>query len=303
MGTDCGPGSLTESGYPRIVKEWRRGTPLSEAATIFEGEAGDMSVSAHRDHTPGFERDIISRQVTFFTQEVRLLRDGKLVRLEVPDDARTAFWREWMLLSLRSDWEAGGSRFAAGALIAIRLEEFLKGERRFTPLFEPKERVSLSDFSCTRGRLLINVLDNVSNRLFVLEPPKGKGKWSRKPLPGVPDKVTAAAWPLDPLESDEYLLILEGYLNPSTGSLGIAGGGPAEKLKSSPAFFETGGLAVTRHEATSKDGTLIPYFQVGREDLKLDGSSMTLMTGYGGFEIAMMPYYSPLAGQAWLERG
>ena len=98
VGTDFGPGSLTNSGYPRIVKEWKRGTPLAEAALVMEGQLKDMSVSAARDLTPGFERDIVVRRPTFWTSEVFLRRDGKLVKIEKPADAEASLDREWLLL-------------------------------------------------------------------------------------------------------------------------------------------------------------------------------------------------------------
>ena len=127
VGTDFGPGSLTDSGYPRVVKEWKRGTPMAEAAVVFEGRHRDMSASAYRDLTPGFERDIMTRTPTFFTSEVFLRRDGKLVKIEKPDDAAASFHREWLLLRLRTDWTVGGKTYPAGALLAIDLEEFLRG--------------------------------------------------------------------------------------------------------------------------------------------------------------------------------
>ena len=56
-------------------------------------------------------------------------------------------------------------------------------------------------------------------------------------------------------------------------------------------------------EATSTDGTKVPYFVVHRRDAPLDGSTPTLMTGYGGFEASSTPYYSGTTGKLWLERG
>ena len=163
VGTDFGPGSLTDSGYPRVVKEWKRGTPLTDAAVVFEGRIEDMQVDAHRDLTPGFERDIITRMPTFFTSETFLRRDGKLVKIDKPDDARASFHREWLLLQLRTDWKPGGraKAYPAGALLAIELEAFLKGDRGFDVLFEPTERKSLASFSPTRNFIILNELDNV----------------------------------------------------------------------------------------------------------------------------------------------
>ena len=141
VGTDFGPGSLTESGYPRIAKEWKRGTPLAEAAVLIEeGLPSDMSVSATRDLTPGFERDIVVRRPTFWTSEVFLRRGGKLVHIDKPADSVASLEREWLLLRLRSEWQVGDKTYPAGALIAADLERFLEGSREFETLFEPDER-------------------------------------------------------------------------------------------------------------------------------------------------------------------
>ena len=101
VGTDFGSGSLTESGYPRIVKEWKRGTPLSEAVVVFEGQPSDVSASAFRDLTPGFERDVVIRSKTRWSSEYFLRRDGKLIQIEKPEDAWPSLHREWLMLHLR----------------------------------------------------------------------------------------------------------------------------------------------------------------------------------------------------------
>jgi prolyl oligopeptidase len=304
VGTDFGPGSMTSSGYPRIVKQWQRGTPLGSAVTVFEGKPEDMVVAAYRDLTPGFERDFIVRKPAFWSSELFLRRDGQLIRIEVPDDAKSSVQREWLLVELRTDWRTGGQVYPAGALLAIDFEAFLKGQRQFSLLFEPAERKSLAGYSTTRHHLLLNELDNVHNRLYVLTPPANAGgPWSRASLPGVPQQVTASAGAVDKLESDDYFLNVDGYLTPPTLALGTVGKGPATTVKTSPAFFTAAGLSVTQHETTSKDGTRIPYFQVAKKDLALNGTNRTLLYGYGGFEIALLPHYNPLAGAAWLEEG
>jgi prolyl oligopeptidase len=301
VGTDFGPGSLTDSGYPRIVKEWRRGTPLAEAVLVFEARKADMSASASRDLTPGFERDVITRRSTFFTSEVFLRRDGRLVKLDKPDDASASFHREWLLLRLRTDWTVGGKTYPAGALLAIDLEAFLKGDRGFDILFEPTERKSLASFHPTRHFILLDELDNVRSRIEVLS--RRDGRWHREPMPGLPEFVSANARAVDTDDSDDYFLDTAGFLTPTTLAMGTAGGGPAERLKRLPAFFDAKGLAVAQHEAVSKDGTRIPYFQVGRADVALDGTNATLLSGYGGFQIPMRPAYIPAVGAAWLEKG
>ena len=128
VGTDFGPGSLTTSGYPRIVKEWKRGTPLAEAMVVFEAKPEDMNAAAYRDLTPGFERDIVIRRPTFWTTETFLRRDGKLIKIDKPDDARASFHREWLLLQLRSDWTVERPHLPRRGTSSRRhLDAFLEG--------------------------------------------------------------------------------------------------------------------------------------------------------------------------------
>ena len=257
--------------------------------------------AAFRDLTPGFERDFVVRKVTFWTEEMFLRRDGRLVKIEKPDDAEASVHREHLLIRLRADWAVGGTTYPAGALIAADFEAFLKGARAFAVLFEPTERKSLAGFNWARHHLILNELDNVRNRLYVLTP--RDGRWDRAPLPGAPEIGTASVSAVDEQDSDDYFLTTSGYLTPNSLSLGTAAGGPSEALKKGPEFFDATGLAVSQHEAVSKDGTRVPYFQVSRDPLKLDGANPTLLYGYGGFEIAMVPSYLPSVGAGWLEKG
>jgi len=301
VGTDFGPGSMTTSGYPRIAKAWKRGTPLAAAETVFEGMPDDVSVFAARDHTKGFERDFVYRGVTFYSNEMFLRRDGKLLKIEKPDSANPSVHRDLLLLELRDDWTVGGKTYPAGALLAADFEGFLKGERRLEVLFEPTPRKSLAGFSPTLDHVLLNELDNVRNRVYVLT--RKGGVWAREPLPGMPEFGTVSADGVDDEESDDYFLTVTDYLTPTSLSLGTVGKGMPEKLKHLPAYFDAKGLAVSQHEVASKDGTRIPYFQVARKDLALDGTNPTLLYGYGGFEIPMVPGYSGGVGSAWLEKG
>jgi prolyl oligopeptidase len=301
VGTNFGPGSLTKSGYPRMVKQWKRGTPLAEATLVFEGKPDDVSVGAARDHTKGFEREFVFRSMTFWTREQFLLRDGKLIKIDVPDDAVAFAHRQWLFVELRSDWQVGDMKYPAGALLAADFDEFLEGKRRFDLLFEPTERKSLASVTPLLHYLVVNELDNVKNRLYVLS--RKDGRWEREPLPGAPAFGTVSVSDIDSDESDDYFMSVTGFLTPSSLYLGTLGKGPPEKIKELPAMFDAEGLGVTQHEAKSKDGTLIPYFLVGPRHLKLDGNNPTLLYGYGGFEISMLPRYQAGTGVAWLEKG
>ena len=300
VGTDFGPGSLTSSGYPRVVKEWRRGTPLAEARTVFEGQVSDVSVGAGVIHDRGHTYEFIQRGMTFYTSEYYLRRGDRWEKLDKPDDVEVSTFGDQLLLTLRKDWTVGGRTYAAGALLACGAEAFLKGDRNFAILFEPAPRKSLAGAGGTRHHLLLNELENVRNRLYVLTPKNGQ--WERRPLEA-PGFGTVSAWGVEPDHTDEYWLSTTDFVTPSSLYLGRIGQGVPEKLKTLPAFFRADGLKIEQFEATSRDGTRVPYFQVSRGDLKLDGRNATLLDGYGGFEISMLSSYNASVGAAWLEPG
>jgi len=301
VATNFGPGSLTDSGYPRTVRQWTRGTPLTAAVEVYAGQQQDVSVGASRDLTPGFERDFIYRGVTFWTNELYLRRGEQLIKIAKPDDAKASIHRQWLLLELRSDWQPAAEKFLAGSLLAVDLNRFVEGERKLDVLFEPTDRRSLDNVIPTRNHLILNVLDNVRDRVEVLT--YVEGKWKREPLPGMPEFSSVNLSAVDEHESDDYFVTIADYLTPTTLKYGSVGKGPAEALKSNPTFFDAKNLVIHQREATSQDGTRIPYFEVSRHDLKLDGSHPTLLYGYGGFEIPMVPGYQAQTGAAWLERG
>jgi prolyl oligopeptidase len=300
VATDFGTGSLTSSGYPRIVKEWKRRSLLAEAQTVFEGKVEDVGVSASVVHDHGRIYEFISRRTTFFTNELYLRRGDAWLRVDKPDDARLETFIDQILLHLRSDWTIDGTTHPAGTLIAADFEAYLKGERKLLVLFEPAERKSLASIGATKNYLILNELENLQNKLSVLQ--HEAGQWTRHSLP-VPGFGSIGVSAVDPDESDEYFLTVTDFLTPSSLCFGTVGKMRQEKLKSLPDFFATEGLEISQHEAASKDGTRIPYFQVSRRNLELDGKNPLLLYGYGGFGVSLLPSYSPSVGAAWLERG
>jgi prolyl oligopeptidase len=209
-------------------------------------------------------------------------------------------FEDQLLLRLRSDWKVNGSTYPAGSLLAADFKAYLQGERQFKTLFQPTARKSLAGTSPTRNYLVVNELDNVKNRLYALQ--HKNGQWTRTAL-DTPAFGSVSLSGIDEDESDDYFMTVTDFLTPSSLYLGTLPGAGREKLKSLPAFFKTAGLEITQHEATSKDGTKVPYFQVGRNNLALNGANPTLLYGYGGFEIPMLPTYNAGVGSAWLERG
>ncbi len=238
VGTDFGPGSLTQSGYPRIVKEWKRGTPLTEAKLVFEGKPEDVAVGAVRDLARGFERDFVSRAIDFWKNELFLRRDGKLIKIEKPDDASASAHRDLLFIQLRSDWTVGDKTYPAGALLATDFDAYLAGKRRFDVLFEPTDRKSLAGYSPTRNHVLLNELDNVQSRLYVLT--RKDGVWQRQELPGAPKFSTVSASAVDADESDDYFLTVSGYLTPSSLFFGTVGKGAAGEAQGDAGLLQDG---------------------------------------------------------------
>ena len=302
--TDFGAGSLTESGYPRIVKQWKRGTPFESAEVVYEGKPSDMYISAGHDDTPGYERDFVVRTIAFYNDELYLrATDGSLRKVDVPNSAQKSVQREWLGIELREPWTVGGRTYRAGSLLAANFDAFMAGKREFDVLFEPSDTTSLAGASFTKNHLVLNVLDDVKNKLTVLT--HGDGRWSSRPLEGLPAFGTISAQAVDSDESDALWLTVTDYLTPSTLMLGSAAEGAAapETLKTQPAFFDASKDVVEQHFATSKDGTRVPYFLVRPKDIVLDGNNPTLLYGYGGFEISLTPGYSGGIGKGWLEKG
>ncbi|MFI1918871.1 prolyl oligopeptidase family protein [Nocardia sp. NPDC020380] len=301
VGTDFGPGSLTDSGYPRITKRWRRGTPLTEAETVFEGETTDVAVSAAYDHTPGYERHFVGRSTDFFNSEEYLLADdGALRRIETPTDASVSIYKDWMTVRLKSPWEVNGTTYPAGALLGANFGEFMSGARDFDLLFTPDAHTALHGRGWTENHLLLVTLEDVQTKLYVLTP--GPDGWTREPLADAPPMATTSVMNLDPLEGgDEFMLSTSGFTRPATLLTGSVGG-PTEVLKTEPEFFDADGVVTEQFFAESDDGTMIPYFVIRHRD-QVGKPGPAIMSGYGGFEVSRTPAYSGAFGMGWLERG
>jgi prolyl oligopeptidase len=298
--TDFGPASLTDSGYPRITKLWKRGTPLGSATTVFEGETADVSVGCEVFNTPERQYDVIERGITFYTAHVYVIEDARPIKLDIPEDAQFGgFFQNQMLVRLRSDWTRGDTTYGQGSLISIDYDQYLQGKRTFQTVIEPNDRSNIVSFAPTRNRLLVDLLDNVKSSLY--EYRFRDGRWDRHQV-DAPHLGTLHLVAADKL-SDRYMFTYEGFLTPTSLYYHAADGQPLRPIKHLPNFFDPNGLRTEQFEAVSKDGTRIPYFIVHAANMKLDGLNPTLLYGYGGFEIEMLPSYSPATGLAWLTKG
>ena len=305
VGTDWGEGTMTESGYPRIAKQWKRGTPLARAATVFEGRHEDIGIWPRVMDSGEETLPIIDQSLTFFTGAYHLIGDeGKLRRLPLPESVDLAgFYSGRILFTLRDAWEVAGRTFSQGSLLAISAAASqVTGELPgVETVYVPDDRTSISGVTVSRSGLYVILLHNVKGRILRFRVEPDTGKWSSELLP-LPANGTVSISAASP-HSDTVLVNYEDHITPDRLSEYDAGANALTLLKSLPARFRATGLQVGQHMVASTDGEAVPYFVIHRRGLKLDGSTPTILYGYGGFEISLKPSYSATIGKLWLERG
>jgi prolyl oligopeptidase len=304
-----GDAFATQSGYARTVRRWARGTPFEAAPVVFEGKPEDVHVFGWQALEAPRPRAFLARALDFINQEVWVEQDGGRRRLDVPTDASVGVFADRMMIELRTDWVVGDARYAAGALLAIGFDAFMAGRRDFTTLFAPTERAFLQGSDIARDVIAFKTLDEVHSRVMLARP-DGAG-WRIERLEGFSDQAVVDIAGIDRdsssafvarEEADDFLVQVDDAITPPTVWLARFGEAP-EPLKAAPARFDARGLAITQHHAVADDGTRIPYFQVGRAGLARDANNPVLLTGYGGFQVSVLPDYSVTTGKLWLERG
>lgn len=311
VATDFGPDTLTESGYPFIVKALKRGQTLAQASEVYRGEQGDggygVSPSVFRDGGGRVLAVVINRPLDTFRSETWALgSDGEPYRLSLPERATVqGAMGDRLVFTIEEPWTFDGETYAAGSLLAPPLARL--GQERDAALtgradalvFAPGPRQSLEEVSVLDDRLAATVYDNVRGSLAVFTP-SGDG-WSRSAI-ATPENVSVHLGDRSRSTGRQFFSV-EGFLTPSTLSLADIAAGAAETLKTAPARFDASTHVVEQFEATSSDGTRIPYFVVRPRDLAMDGSAPTIIYGYGGFQVSKPPAYIPEMGRLWLENG
>jgi prolyl oligopeptidase len=302
VATDWGPGTLTDSGYPFVVKRWRRGQPLAQATELFRGAPQDVGVfpARWRDRDGAVLLALI-RAETFFESTIHVLAGERPVALPLPRRAQlVGYWRGQAVASLQQDWTVDGVTFRSGSVVSFPLAEFLdSGRPRVSLVYAPGPRESFVAFRGSRTVAYLAAAENVVTRIHRYD--WRDGRWVRLgPLP-LPPRTQAALGHVPP-DDDRAFVYAEGFTTPR--SLYVAqGDGALRPLARMPAQFDASGLVVEQLEATSKDGTRVPYFVVRPQRLKRDGDAPTLLYAYGGFQIPMTPAYSGTLGRLWLEDG
>jgi prolyl oligopeptidase len=302
-------GELGRTGYPYIVKRLKRGQPMSAAVELYRGKPDDGGYGV----TPYVLRDgqnrtlaVISRPLDTFRAETYVLTAKGIRKVAMPEKNSFADMVGGRVIAqLDEDWTPAGSpdaHFAAGSLVSLDLAQLKADPAHPKPtlIYEPGPREALEGVSSTKNVLLVSTLDNVRGRTLLFTP-AASGKWRQKAM-DLPDNSTlfvSAASSSD----DQAMIGVTNFLTPPSLYLANAATGASHKIMSQPAKFDSNGLTVDQREATSSDGTKIPYFIVHRRDMPLNGDNPTLIYAYGGFQSSETPTYSATRGKLWLEKG
>jgi prolyl oligopeptidase len=308
IGRDWGPGTMSVAGYPIEIRRWKRGTPIESAVEVFRGNPKDEGAGVNPlvfADGQGHRAALILNSKTFFETEYYLLLPGGPKRLGLPLKANLRGLEDnQLLISLEKDWTPAGEtkRYPQGAVVSVDLTEAEADPAHLKPtvLFAPTTQEFVQQVARTKNHVLVTTLEHVQGRAYVYTHAKG-GSWTRVKLPVADNQSIGIA--TTNLLDDQFFLAQTGFLTPSSVLLGNAADATLRPGKTQKALFDASRDVVEQFEATSKDGTKVPYFIVHRKDIPLDGSTPTLMTAYGGFQIAMTPAYNAITGKLWLERG
>ncbi|WP_198964416.1 prolyl oligopeptidase family serine peptidase [Bradyrhizobium sp. Y36] len=298
-----GDGMATTSGYSRTVRLWRRGQPVEQAAVLFEAPVSDMAAYGHIDRMTPNRTIWFGRMLDFFNYSVAIGdQTGPISKIDLPTAIELQAHGDWLAFKPRADWSVAGQTHKADTVFGISLADLLAGGREFAVLFEPAPRRAVQGFFWAAGKLVLSILDELRPRFEICTP--SAAGWSRETLPGLPQIGVVDVWPLDrhPSESNGDLLAnVQDPLTPPSLLLLQRGVASPVVLKQAPKTFTADGLVVTQHEAISVDGERIPYVQTG--PAKETGDAPVYMSAYGGFALAVKPYYNSSLGKLWLERG
>ena len=281
----------TSSGYARIVKQWRRGQPLAEAKTLYEGETSDVASAPATFHTKQGNTGLVVRAVSFFESDYFVLEKDGVRKLAMPRSADVkGFFNGAWIATLRQPYDGNGVSLPKGALVAFR------DNAQPQVIFAPTQRQSIESVGTGRDKIYAAITDNVIGAVHVFTADGNKWRDKVLNLPGQGSADIVSANDFGP----EAMFSFQNYVTPTT--LYFDGGNDAPKaIKSLPARFDASGLVTEQFEAVSKDGTKIPYFVTRPKNLK--GPAPTVLYGYGGFEISLTPGYSANFGRLWLTHG
>jgi prolyl oligopeptidase len=306
VGTDFGPDSMTDSGYPRIQKIWKRGTPLSEAKIVLEADKKSVAAYAYRMVTDSGNIDLLVESLDFWRNSYSQFIDNKTVPLNLPESAviNSAIDGN-LVVSLQKDWTFEGKEYLQGSVLIIE-PALLRGKKgSIEVLIKPDRAAIVEDITVTKKGILAVILEDVKSRVYLYE--NNKGQWHSTLI----DLPKTGKIEIESTNDDtgEFFARYEGFLTPPT-LYSVDTKLNVKIAEQQSATFDAANFKVEQYFTKSNDGTSVPYFVIMNKATKLDGKNPTHMFSYGGFRASMRPSYSGsyealngAYGKMWLERG
>ena len=310
VGHDFGEGTMSPSGYPLTVREWKRGQPLEDAVEIWRGEPGDVVAAGSAYWDKGHRYKVWYRAQTFYDTE-HFASDpdapGEMVKIDIPSDFSFNTFADHVVIHCKSEWVVNEKHtFKAGSVVAHPADAFLRGERAaFTVLYSPAdERCAYAGSAETKDYVMVHTLEHMVTRVYVWRFDRESSSFSFVKAHVAENCQSFGASGVDSERSNELFVTTDGFLDPVALSTATAPDlEDATVLKTNTAWFDTAGMSVELREATSNDGTKVPYFLVRGGGIAEGAPAPTVLYGYGGFEIAMTPGYSATVGESFLSKG
>ncbi len=308
VGTDFGEGSMTDSGYPRISKLWKRGTPLSEAETLHEGAQSSVSAGTFRMRDDTGDIDLVYESTSFWTSEIHQLIDGQKFKLQIPDSANVSGnYKGRLLISLKQDWTVDGTDYVAGSVLLADPARLRGDEGSIELLIRPDSQTVIDSVRTTKKGILVTLLKDVVSELKRYED-KADGSWQIRDIP-FPENGAISVGSVDD-ESGNFFVNYESFITSPTLYEVSGPTWSPEAAKQQEPSFDADDYVVKQYFAISADGTKVPYFVVMGKDIEFDGSNPTHIFSYGGFRNSLTPSYSGsyenlygAYGKLWLDRG
>ena len=305
VSSDFGEGTLTNSGYPRIAKRWKRGTSIEKTEIIYEADTTVMGIWPYTFYSNNKQYAFIYKYLTIFETELYYLSGDSLQKIDYPLDAQiSGFHKNNFILSLQSDWNANDKIYKAGSLISFDLNQNLEGNINIKTIYQPNEKSSFVSMSTSKDFIVVNIMENVQNKLikYKLEMNKWIDEKVNAPEFGSIYLITSNDYFFTSSDqSNDYFFRYSNFITPTT--LYHVSENEMELTKKLKDVFNAENLEVQQYTAASKDGTLIPYFIVHKKDMALSGTNPTIIYAYGGFNNSEQPDYSTTVGIGWLEQG
>lgn len=152
----------------------------------------------------------------------------------------------------------------------------------------------LEDFARIDGQVFATYVRDASSRILIFdEAGTERGEVE------LPPRVSASIRGDGPGTAE---LTVQSFTMPATTYRVDLKTGERTVQPPAPVAWDAAGFETTMIVGTSKDGTRVPVFVTGRSDRRRDGTNRVLLGGYGGFNVAQTPRFSPMAA-AWMERG